>query len=258
MLEKDLEANNLQVFSNSEFGNIRTITIDNEPWFVGKDVAEALGYQNGSKAVIDHVDREDKQFLMASVSDSQNGNVVKTAVINESGLYALIFGSKLESAKRFKRWVTREVLPAIRKHGYYTSGKSAENQSAGQGRPLTTDDYLEASRIVAGCKGNQLKMVASLLEQGGFKFDTVQNRTRWRISEPQIPEPVQEYLSQLNVSELIDVPTTDVYNGYLSFCAGAGYNPVEHKLFSRCVNRTFETHSAVRKINGICVRVYRQ
>ncbi len=110
----------LQIFSNEEFGEIRTVTIDNEPWFVGKDVAVALGYSNASKAVSTHVNEEDR-ILKTLEADSQNGNVVKTqtALINESGLYSLILSSKLESAKKFKHWVTSEVLPSIRKHGMY-------------------------------------------------------------------------------------------------------------------------------------------
>lgn len=112
--------NEIKLFTNKEFGEIRTMNIDEEPWFVGKDVAEALGYSNASKAVSTHVGEEDR-ILKVLEADSQNGNVVKTqtALINESGLYALIFGSKLESAKRFKHWVTSEVLPEIRKTGSY-------------------------------------------------------------------------------------------------------------------------------------------
>lgn len=112
--------NEIKLFTNKEFGEIRTMNIDEEPWFVGKDVSEALGYSNASKAVSTHVGEEDR-ILKVLEADSQNGNVVKTqtALINESGLYALIFGSKLESAKRFKHWVTSEVLPAIRKTGSY-------------------------------------------------------------------------------------------------------------------------------------------
>ena len=107
--------NNLQIFENEEFGEIRTVTIDNEPWFVGKDVAMALGYTNPQKAVRDHVLEEDRGMNeMDTPSGKQN-----LTVINESGLYALIFGSKLESAKRFKHWVTKEVLPSIRKTGSY-------------------------------------------------------------------------------------------------------------------------------------------
>ncbi len=110
--------NKMQVFQNEVFGEIRTIEKCGEPWFVGKDVAKALGYSNASKAIISHVDSEDKAMEM--IAHSQNGNVVtKTAIINESGLYSLILSSKLPSAKVFKRWVTSEVLPSIRKHGGY-------------------------------------------------------------------------------------------------------------------------------------------
>ena len=121
--------NKLQIFNSAEFGEIRTVTIDNEPWFVGKDVALALGYSNASKAVSVHIEEEDR-ILKVLEADSQNGNVVKTqtALINESGLYALIFGSKLESAKRFKHWVTSEVLPTIRKTGSYQKPMTVAEQ----------------------------------------------------------------------------------------------------------------------------------
>lgn len=129
--------NDVLVFSNSEFGNIRTVTVNGGPWFVGKDIAEALGYSNASKAVMNHVDDEDKQFLMCDIADSQNGNVLtgqsKTAIINESGLYSLILSSKLPNAKKFKRWVTSEVLPAIRKTGHYeTQGYAPKATSIGE------------------------------------------------------------------------------------------------------------------------------
>lgn len=120
---------NLQIFNNEEFGQIRTMVIDGEPWFVGKDVAEALGYSNSSKAVSVHASEEDRILKMIE-ADSQNGNVVKTqtAFINESGLYSLIFSSKLDSAKRFKRWVTSEVLPTIRKTGSYSKPMTEAEQ----------------------------------------------------------------------------------------------------------------------------------
>ena len=114
--------NNIKIFKNKELGTIRTVTIDNEPWFVGKDVAEALGYSDTNKAVAMHVEDEDKKLNdKTSPSFGQRG----ATLINESGLYALIFGSKLESAKRFKHWVTSEVLPAIRKTGSYQKPMSA-------------------------------------------------------------------------------------------------------------------------------------
>lgn len=107
--------NELQIFNNEEFGTVRTVTIDNEPWFVGKDVAEALGYKNTRQALATNVMDEDKGVHSV---DTPSG-IQQMTIINESGLYALIFGSKLESAKRFKHWVTSEVLPSIRKTGSY-------------------------------------------------------------------------------------------------------------------------------------------
>lgn len=116
--------NELKIFEDAEFGQVRTVTIDNEPWFVGKDVAEALGYSDTNKAVTMHVEEEDKKLNdKSSSSFGQRG----ATLINESGLYALIFGSKLESAKRFKHWVTSEVLPAIRKHGAYAVDELLDN-----------------------------------------------------------------------------------------------------------------------------------
>ena len=106
--------NELQIF-NGEFGEVRMIMQDNEPWFVGKDVATALGYTNPQKAIKDHVDDEDR-----TVNDSFTVNGTMGILINESGLYSLIFASKLDSAKKFKRWVTSEVLPTIRKTGEYS------------------------------------------------------------------------------------------------------------------------------------------
>lgn len=108
--------NELKQF-NFENNQVRTLLINNEPWFVGKDVADILGYQNGSRDINRHVHEEDRQNYQNGTFDSPRG----MTIINESGLYALIFGSKLESAKRFKHWVTSEVLPQIRKTGSYAT-----------------------------------------------------------------------------------------------------------------------------------------
>lgn len=116
------EGLNTLVFNNDEFGNIRTVILNNNPWFVGKDVAECLGYTNSKKAIRDHVDDEDKIMGERNVTPSitdKLGRVQYPVFINESGLYALIFGSKLDKAKEFKHWVTSEVLPQIRKTGGY-------------------------------------------------------------------------------------------------------------------------------------------
>lgn len=118
--------NKLEVFKNQEFGEVRTITIDNEPYFVGKDVALILGYTNPQKALRDHVDEEDK-----TRNESFTVNGTQGILINESGLYSLILSSKLPNARRFKRWVTSEVLPAIRKHGMYAINELIDNPDLG-------------------------------------------------------------------------------------------------------------------------------
>ena len=112
----------LKLFNNPEFGTIRVISIEDEPWLVGKDVAEALGYANPRKALDDHVDAEDKmQGDGVTIRDSI-GRDQHPTIINESGLYSLVLSSKLPGAKKFRRWVTSEVLPSIRKTGGYIQG----------------------------------------------------------------------------------------------------------------------------------------
>ena len=115
--------NNIEVFKNAEFGQVRTVLLDNKPYFVGKDVADILEYQNGSRDINRHVDKEDKQKIMMFDGKQER----ETIVINESGLYSLILSSKLPSAKKFKRWVTSEVLPSIRKHGLYAVDEVLSN-----------------------------------------------------------------------------------------------------------------------------------
>lgn len=107
--------NELQIFKNEKFGEIRTVEIDGQVWFVGKDIADILGYQNGSRDINRHVEEEDRQNYQNGTFESNRG----LTIINESGLYSLVLSSKLESAKQFKRWITNEVLPSIRKHGAY-------------------------------------------------------------------------------------------------------------------------------------------
>lgn len=110
--------NNIKIFNSPDFGQIRTIQQNGEPWFVGKDVADILGYQNGSRDVNRHVDEDDRQNYQNGTFESNRG----LTIINESGLYSLILSSKMPKAKEFKRWVTSEVIPAIRKTGGYIAG----------------------------------------------------------------------------------------------------------------------------------------
>lgn len=147
--------NEVQVFKNQEFGSVRTLVINSEPWFVGKDVAEALGYGAENKkskaltnAIKDHVGEEDKRLMSYEEfkgyrnGDLKNISHYGVTIINESGLYALIFGSKLESAQKFKRWVTSEVLPALRKTGQYQVKELS-------GQELMAKALIEAQSVLA-------------------------------------------------------------------------------------------------------------
>lgn len=158
--------NELQVFDNPDFGSIRTCLIDDMPWAVGKDVALSLGYKNPNQAIHNHVDDEDKMGSSEgtpSVTDNL-GRVQYPVWINESGLYALILSctNKDDKVKRFKRWVTSEVLPSLRRTGTYTMpGKEAS-------RVLTPDDYLTAARILSGCRNERMPYVVPLLRKAGI------------------------------------------------------------------------------------------
>ncbi|HBE9815994.1 BRO family protein [Clostridioides difficile] len=176
--------NNLQIFKNEDFGEIRTIDIDNEIWFVGKDVAETLGYANPSKAVSSHVDDDDKIFEM--IAHSQNGNMVKTqtALINESGLYSLIFGSKLETAKNFKNWVTKEVLPAIRQHGAYITNNADPDK--------LREKASEIEKLQLAY--NSTSMLKELLDDAGFdnKSKLLTAKTLYKKAGIDLPIEIDE------------------------------------------------------------------
>ena len=116
--------NELKIFENRDFGKIRSLMVNNEPFFVGNDIATVLGYKNTRDALSKHIDEEDKISDVAIYDGSQNRNMT---IINESGLYSLILSSKLESAKKFKRWVTSEVLPSIKKNGMYATDELLNN-----------------------------------------------------------------------------------------------------------------------------------
>ena len=131
--------NKLMIFNNSEFGQVRTVEIDNKPWFVGKDVAEALGYVKPENAIAAHVDSEDKTTTLIQGTGSNYKS--KAVCINESGLYSLILSSKLPTARAFKRWITSEVIPYIRKTGGYIHG--TEN--------LSDDELMTTAARACGC-----------------------------------------------------------------------------------------------------------
>lgn len=148
----EINMSELKIFENEEFGKVRVVEIENEPWFVGKDVAEILGYADSFGALKKHVDSEDKQNCQNNSFESNRG----MAVINESGLYSLVLSSKLPTAKQFKRWVTSEVIPSIRKNGGYIAGQET----------LSDDELIARALIVAQNKIEERdKIIAAQQEQ---------------------------------------------------------------------------------------------
>ncbi len=150
--------NQLQVFENEEFGKIRVFELDGQPWFVGKDVTDILGYGNGSRDINRHVDAEDRRNYRNGTSEINNRGVT---IINESGLYALILSSKLPSAKRFKRWVTSEVLPTIRKHGAYLTDAILEDAVKSQEYAFELLQRLQAERDKTAALRGQVQTLSS-------------------------------------------------------------------------------------------------
>lgn len=147
--------NQLQVFNNVEFGQVRTIVKNEEVWFVGKDVAEALGYSNTRDALTKHIDNEDRADV-AIHDGRQNRSMI---IINESGLYSLVFSSKLPSAKKFKHWVTREVLPSIRKTGSYSMKQ----------QPVDDTKKLRSEAMLLNARTRQAKMWKELSQMTTIK-----------------------------------------------------------------------------------------
>jgi prophage antirepressor-like protein len=204
--------NKMKVFENAEFGQVRTMVIDNEPWFVGKDIAEALGYKRPSDAIASHVYEGDKLKRCFTVS-GQGRNLL---VINESGMYALIFGSKLESSIRFKNWVTSEVPPSIRKHGGYFSGQEEMND-----QELLARGYLVALRQIEA----RTKELEGLIPKGEFfdRFISLGDCTCLRDTAKELGVPQNRF-----INILLD-------EGYLV----AELNGMEKRYFSRiqCHNK---------------------
>lgn len=185
--------NNIIKFAHEQFGEIRTMNIDGEAWFIGKDIAEALGYKDPSRALYDRVDDEDKTTLLIQQSGSNYKS--RTTFINESGLYALILGSKLPQVKAFKRWVTAEVLPQIRKTGGYIPTKDTE------GNELTEAQMLQQTLMI-------MKMT---LDQ---KDNLIASQSK-QISELQpsaaFAQAIEETEDSIYISELAKLLTR---NGY--------------------------------------------
>ena len=180
--------NDMQIFSNPEFGDIRTLNLSGEPWIVGKDAAVALGYGNTKDALANHVDPEDKQILQRSENATFEIPNRGLTIINESGLYSLIFGSKLDSAKQFTRWITHEVLPAIRKTGCY-------DVTITEKEPFTNEQRIRVMDIISRCTKHTLPHVLKYCDP------------EWPIS---IPEPKKD------VSVSITVPPKSEFGEWLT------------------------------------------
>lgn len=196
--------NELKVF-DFEDNDVRTVIVENEPMFLGSDVAKVLGYTNPQKAIRDHVDGEDK-LTERIVLSGQNRNSI---LINESGLYSLIFSSKLESAKRFKRWVTSEVLPQIRKQGMFMSAGVA-------------NEIMENPQVLQMI-AEQVAYINRRSEEQNDKLDSIDNKLEGEYVTPQDIHAIQYAIKfkaeqildsqgmQLSLETLLDMPNMDVY-----------------------------------------------
>lgn len=212
--------NEIKIFENQEFGKLRTLEKDNEMWFVGKDVAAALGYKDTVNALKSHVESEDKAGWRIA---TQYGTK-ETTVINESGLYSLIFGSKLESAKRFKHWVTSEVLPSIRKTGGYTMGY----------------DRMELAKLFASCKlSSSVRAICALygIEQNPFV-----------VNKSVTPDEVMQDF--LETYQLEGRDTHSVYDDYQQYCDERGMKPKSLCYLSKSAHSRLNIVTVRKKRNG--------
>ena len=199
--------NELQIFNSTEFGEVRTIVIDNEVWFVGKDVCDILKYQNGSRDINRHVDEEDR--IKEMIAQYQNGTLVKTQtiLINESGLFSLALSSKLPKAKEFKRWITKEVIPSIRKHGgYLTPAKIEEVLSnpatiiklATELKKLRTENQMQAQQIA---EFKPIKEYVDLILQSDGTVTTTQIAADYGLSAKKLNKILNEEKIQHKVND---------------------------------------------------------
>ena len=164
--------NEMQIFQNAEFGSVRTADLNGVPYFVGKDVAGILGYSNTRKALLDHVDEEDKTDGV-TIRDSI-GREQTPVLINESGLYSLILSSKMSNARRFKRWITSEVLPAIRKHGVYATDELIANPDLAIAAFTALKEEREKNRLLEQTTAVQKQQIAEMKPKASY-YDVVLN-----------------------------------------------------------------------------------
>lgn len=244
--------NEVQIFKSDEFGEIRTVNRDGEPWFVGKDVAASLGYTDTVDALKRHVDEDDKYLLRGGETPALKINNFGMYIINESGLYSLILSSKLPTAKKFKRWVTSEVLPAIRKTGKYEF-MPVELEECGQQEGeyldlnrLELDQRIKIATIIASCRRERLALVAKVLSLDVEELNpvAVPKRKRMLATEDDIHDFIQGEWDKMPDT----VPVILFYTKYQNWCRLKQIIPVAKQVFGsvfaryypiRCVQSRF-------------------
>lgn len=234
--------NNLTLFDYND-SLVRTLSINDEPWFVGKDVANILGYTNPQKAVRDHVDEEDR-----TVNDSFTVNGTSPVLINESGVYSLIFSSKLPEAKKFKHWVTSEVLPAIRETGQFSPKRTAVD--------YLNLELLKLEHLKEYSKKTYEK-AASALIQKVFREDRLNTLEKRKIAKSALYSPISAEVSEeaAKIGETLTIknrPAAEVYQEYLT---QAGEEPLSRVLFTKAV-KSLGYEVRIRRVNKKSTRVY--
>ena len=250
--------NNLQIFNSPDFGQIRTIQQNGEPWFVGKDVAKILGYERADNAIRNHVDDEDK--LMHQISAS--GQNREMYIINESGLYSLILSSKMHKAKEFKRWVTSEVIPAIRKTGKYEAMAQAvpiNDEPATDFTQLEFDQRIRIAAIIASCRRERLPLVAKVLS---LDLEGMMPLMPAHITEAE--QNCYQYISSVYDSLERDTPIGYFYNDYTKWCIEQNLQPLTKHGVTKVFKKYFpmQTVATAYYENGTrvmgCCRCYRK
>lgn len=250
--------NNLQIFDSPDFGQIRTIQQNGEPWFVGKDVAKILGYERADNAIRNHVDDEDK--LMHQISAS--GQNREMYIINESGLYSLILSSKMPKAKEFKHWVTSEVIPAIRKTGKYEAMAQAvpiNDEPATDFMQLEFDQRIRIAAIIASCRRERLPLVAKVLS---LDLEGMMPLMPAHITEAE--QAAYQYISSVYDSLERDTPIQYFYTAYTKWCMEQNLLPLTKHGVTKVLKKYFPVQTVATSYyeNGTrvmgCCRCYRK
>ena len=239
--------NEVQVFTNPEFGEVRTLTIDGMPWFVLKDVCEVLGIAD-HKAAARRL--EGDEVCQTPLIDSI-GRKQETTVINESGLYSVILRSNKPKAKTFRKWVTSEVLPAIRREGAYVL-PLASGDSTAPLRTLTPDDYLAAARLIAGCRPDRLMIVIDTLERGGWDLGNAKSRLPAVGSTADIAERITTARDRYRLSyNYIAAHTGISPQTICAYAEGRRYpRPDRYNLICECISDACEAIDEIMTIEG--------